>query len=564
MHLWHRLSFKLIGSVAIVSLVMSGATFLWQSYQQRRSAEATLLEKAEAVSMQFLAVRSYVAQSGRGSPEAPLPGTFRHLEPEAVARVTGQIFGDVAHTQVREVWTQASDPSHHPDGFETEALASFTASTPAPLGTPHASPAYWRMVPADDGDRFRYVQPIYMEESCLSCHAGMAGPDGQAYTGKLMGALSISVPAAPYQESLASRLRSHLIFSSTLFLATLLALLVLLGRLVTRPLQLLTERAGRIGAGDLAPRPTLPSRDEIGLLSHTMEAMAAQLKSLYDSLEARVEERTRRLREMNEALRRQSQELEEKGRELARANRLKSEFLASVSHELRTPLSSILAFTELMLDEREGLSFEQREYLQEIQQSSQRLYGQITDLLDMARIEAGMMRLELEALQVGPLLASAVRRIRPLAEQKGITLNLETPDADPVVEADGEKLMQVLGNLLSNAVKFTPRGGRVTVGVAPAAPGRLRFWVRDTGVGIPAEHLERIFEKFHQVEEPGTRKPPGSGLGLTLARNLISLHGGRIWAESEPGEGSTFSFELPAWSGGAPPEGERGSVRGGG
>lgn len=540
MRVWDRLSAKLIGSVVIVSLAMCGATFMWQSVRQRRAAEATLLEKARAVSMQFLAVRSYMAQSTPGDTD---PATFRHLEPEAVAQATGQIFGDIGHTQVREVWIGAQEPAYRPDAFESEALASFPVQIPA-SGQP-GEPAYWQLVSTPDGERFRYVHPIYLDHSCLDCHTSL-GHTVQA--GQLMGAISISVPSAPFKQDLATQLREQLLFAGTLFLATVAALAVLLRRLVTRPLEQLTLRARAIGAGDLESRPALPRRDELGLLSETMEGMARQLKSLYDGLEAQVEARTRELQEMNRTLQEQSRELEAKSRELARANRLKSDFLASVSHELRTPLSSILAFTELLLDEQEGLSLEQREYLEEIRTSSERLYRQINDLLDMARIEAGMMRLELEAVPVAPLLASAARQIGPLAEQKGLTLEVRPPHEPVTIRADREKTLQVLGNLLSNAVKFTPQGGRIEVGAGLDRPGWARIWVRDSGIGIPPDQLDRIFEKFHQVERPGGPKPPGSGLGLTLAHHLVTLHGGRLWAESRPGEGATFTFEMPLWS----------------
>ncbi|HEY8530704.1 MAG TPA: ATP-binding protein, partial [Limnochorda sp.] len=116
------------------------------------------------------------------------------------------------------------------------------------------------------------------------------------------------------------------------------------------------------------------------------------------------------------------------------------------------------------------------------------------------------------------------------------------------IRADREKTLQVLGNLLSNAVKFTPQGGRIEVGAGLDRPGWARIWVRDSGIGIPPDQLDRIFEKFHQVERPGGPKPPGSGLGLTLAHHLVTLHGGRLWAESRPGEGATFTFEMPLWS----------------
>lgn len=475
MRVCDRLSAKLIGSVVIVTLAMCGATFLWQNLQERRAAEAALLEKARAVSMQFLAVRSYIAQATHGERD---PAAFRHLEPDAVARVTGQIFGDIAQTQVREIWITPQDPAHRPDPFEQEALASFPERVPA--GQPDPPGAYWQVVSTPEGERFRYVHPIYLDASCLDCHTSLSGT---LQAGQLMGAISMSVPTAPFQEDLASQVRQHLLFAGALFLATVGALAVLLRRLVTKPL--------------------------------------------------------------------------EQGRELARATRLQSKFLASVSHELRTPLSSILAFTELLLDEQDGLSAEQQEYLEEIRASSQRLYGQLNDLLDMARIEAGMMRLELEAVPVAPLLTSAARQIGPLAEQKGLTLKVEPPPGQITIRADREKTLQVLGNLLANAVKFTPAGGRILLGAALSRPGWVRIWVQDSGIGIPEDHLDRIFEKFHQVEGAGGPNPPGSGLGLTLAHHLVTLHGGRLWADSRPGEGATFTFEMPFWPSSIPLEGDK-------
>lgn len=239
------------------------------------------------------------------------------------------------------------------------------------------------------------------------------------------------------------------------------------------------------------------------------------------------------------------------------ANRAKSEFLANMSHELRTPLNSVIGFTEVLQDQLFGpVNEKQREYLGDIGESGRHLLGLINDILDLAKVEAGKMELELGHFPCREVLQSAQGMLKEKALKNGLRLvpEIDLPEG-LIVEGDERKLKQIMFNLLSNAVKFTPAGGCVKVGarLAPAGPGAnpghgaewLEISVTDRGIGIKPEEQGRLFQPFSQLESPYSKNYQGTGLGLALTRRLVELHGGRIWLESEFGRGSTFSFTIP-------------------
>jgi signal transduction histidine kinase len=239
------------------------------------------------------------------------------------------------------------------------------------------------------------------------------------------------------------------------------------------------------------------------------------------------------------------QEIQDKTRQLEVANQHKSEFLANMSHELRTPLNAVIGFSEVLLERMFGeLNDKQDEYVQDILSSGRHLLSLINDILDLAKIEAGRMELELASFSLPAALDNALTLIRERATRHGIGVGLSVDPRLAEVTADERKVKQVLVNLLSNAVKFTPEGGRIEVRAA-LADGTAEIAVSDTGIGIAAEHQELIFEEFRQVGTDYARKREGTGLGLALARRFVGLHGGRIWVKSEPGVGSTFTFTLP-------------------
>jgi signal transduction histidine kinase len=239
-----------------------------------------------------------------------------------------------------------------------------------------------------------------------------------------------------------------------------------------------------------------------------------------------------------------NQEIAEKSRQLEVASQHKSEFLANMSHELRTPLNAIIGFSEVLTERMLGeLNEKQEEYLKDIYASGTHLLSLINDILDLSKIEAGRMELELTDFHLPTALDSALTLVRERAGRRGIALQMNVDSRLGQIQADERKVRQVVLNLLSNAIKFTPEGGRIEVGAVPK-DGLVEVSVSDTGVGIAPEDQEAVFEEFRQV---GTadKKAEGTGLGLTLCRKFIELHGGRIWVKSQVGVGSTFTFTIP-------------------
>jgi len=238
-------------------------------------------------------------------------------------------------------------------------------------------------------------------------------------------------------------------------------------------------------------------------------------------------------------------EIQEKSAQLEVANRHKSEFLANMSHELRTPLNAIIGFSEVLLQRMFGeLNEQQADYLEDIVSSGRHLLSLINDILDLSKIEAGRMELEAAPFSLVAALNNAVTLVRERAQSHGIKLALEVAPGLDTVIADERKLKQVVVNLLANAVKFTPDGGTVSLRAA-RENGQVRLSVHDTGIGIAAADQQRIFEEFQQASHQGERSREGTGLGLSLSKRMVELHGGTISVESAPGKGSTFTVALP-------------------
>jgi PAS domain S-box-containing protein len=239
-----------------------------------------------------------------------------------------------------------------------------------------------------------------------------------------------------------------------------------------------------------------------------------------------------------------NQQLEARNREVESANRLKSEFLASMSHELRTPLHTIIGFADLLGEELKGaLNSDQKRFVKHIQQDFRHLLELINDILDLSKIESGRLELNPELFRAVDAIAEAMAGLRPLAEKKQIRI-IEALEPDLKVSADRLRFKEILYNLVSNAIKFTPEKGQITIECSEK-PESLFFAVTDSGIGIdPAAH-QAIFDKFYQLGSTTRGVREGTGLGLTITKNLVEMHGGRIWVESTPGQGSRFQFVLP-------------------
>jgi two-component system, NtrC family, sensor kinase len=322
------------------------------------------------------------------------------------------------------------------------------------------------------------------------------------------------------------------------FLLLAIATSVLLARRLVRPIESIQAAAAKIGSGSLNQRIEIPSQDELGALAEEFNRMASRLQESYSSLEQKVEERTR---ELATALK----ELDEKGRELEAASRHKSQFLANMSHELRTPLNAIIGFSQVLAEKLFGeVNEKQEEYLDDILTSANHLLALINDVLDLSKVEAGQVELEVASFSLREALELGVVTVRERAINDGVQLTLATNGGVDLVVGDERRIRQVIFNLLSNAVKFTPAGGAVDVQAAEV-DGEVQISVTDSGPGIAAADQERIFEEFQQTDA-GVEQREGTGLGLALSKRLVELHGGRIWVDSEPGKGSTFVFTLPA------------------
>ena len=279
------------------------------------------------------------------------------------------------------------------------------------------------------------------------------------------------------------------------------------------PIQRINFRLAAIASGDFSGHVDVANRDELGALAVNVNRMNDELQRLYKEVET--------------------------------ASKHKSEFLANMSHELRTPLNAIIGFSQVL---REGISGEvnakQQEYLDDILTSANHLLALINDVLDLSKVEAGQVELQVAPFSLQDALERGVSMVREQATHDGVQVVLHANGSLDVVVGDERRIRQVIFNLLSNAVKFAPAGGQVDIN-ATRANGEVTVSVADTGPGIAAQDLDRIFEQFQQTEV-GASQPEGTGLGLALSKRFIEMHGGRIWCESVLGKGSTFVFTLPA------------------
>ncbi|TMK83395.1 MAG: HAMP domain-containing protein [Actinobacteria bacterium] len=316
-----------------------------------------------------------------------------------------------------------------------------------------------------------------------------------------------------------------------------IAVLVALGiglltaRAITKPVGALVGATRALAHGELHVRAPEGAKDEIGALAVSFNTMANELETQHRTLEKQVEERTAALRTANA--------------QLVRASSAKTAFIAMMSHELRTPLNGIIGFADMLSDPMFGdhTPEETRDLASNIIASGRHLLGLINDLLDMAKIEAGKIEIRPVPTEVGGLVHEVENVLSALARAKSIEMTTDVDSDVPLAMADPARLRQVLFNLVSNAIKFTQEGGRITVDVVNLEQS-VTISVSDTGPGLLPEEAERIFQPYERGSA-GT-DDEGAGLGLSLARSLIELQGGRIWVKSTPGKGSTFTVLIPS------------------
>jgi signal transduction histidine kinase len=527
---------QLLGTLAVAALLalvaVLGLVALGQS--NSRGTELRKLQQQAVYEQLLLTDATQLKQlldyrTGPGSNERPLRSDerdLRHFDPASYQR--GYL--SVEDQQIGNEFERLCL-----DAGAGDCLASNQASPHLPLSLQAVAPSLLRRLGAVDQTAFGITldDPAACIESSspFFCVAGSSG------TPQDRGIQSLAIHddrwAASFATNLAaltgqtqaradalvaadrrsySRSRDILIGAGAGSLLLALALGLLLSDSLLVPLRKTQRRLAAIAAGDFAGHVEVPNRDEIGALAGDVNRMSDELQRVYGELE--------------------------------KASQLKSDFLATMSHELRTPLNAIIGFSEVLQQQMFGeLNERQLAYVDDVLAAGEHLHSLINDVLDLAKIEAGRMELEVSQVAIPDVLRSAVSMHSERASRSGIDLALTSEPAEITVTADERRVRQVVFNLLSNAVKFTPDGGRVDIS-ARADDGHVAIAVADTGPGIPEGDLETIFEEFEQSSEG--KKVEGTGLGLPLSRKLVELHGGRLWVESEAGRGSTFRFTSPS------------------
>ncbi|MFH1776460.1 MAG: ATP-binding protein [Candidatus Omnitrophota bacterium] len=365
------------------------------------------------------------------------------------------------------------------------------------------------------------------------------------------------------------------IVKSILLGIALITIIVLVGGYVTykfiQPIKLLGRGVRIIGQGNLSYRLNINTGDEIEELSREFNQMAVKLKDIYDHLEDKILERTKKIKEANTRLQKNQIELqaaqgqllavaeeleyanarmEEQTRELERLSQVKSDFVSMVSHELRTPLAAMKEGVSLVADGSAGsLTPLQKKLLGITASNIDRLARLINELLDLSKIESGKIEMKFQETQIEKLIKSSIEIMQPHARSENIELKVQLEDNLPAIVVDIDRILQVLSNLINNAIKFTPPQGIITVCVQDRDTEFIEVAVEDTGVGISREDVAKLFQKFQQLDNAGAvRKPGGTGLGLAISKNIIIAHGGKMDVISEPKKGSRFFFTLPKYT----------------
>jgi len=505
-------------------LILITASFYWYGSESERMVYDQNLNTCRMMVNPILLRRHWTALETDRDFVPTIHAMFGELLPEAVV-------GFKSHF----IWPLASeDPNHRPENdFEYAAMEDFEKG----VGED------WRWRRSPDESRYEYLQALRLKQDCVSCHPT---PKAQATNrvvvhkaGDLFAAVRVSIPLELTNKAIQAN-RTVLITMAIITAVLGMVLSYAIVRyIIVKPVKHLKDVSDAVSAGNIDIRADIQTRDEFEELCHAFNRMLRNLVAMQEEL-----------RGLNRQLDKKVDELAQANMALFEMNRLKNDFLATMSHELRTPLNSIIGFSEV-LGSSESLSEKERRYANNIQTSGKMLLGLINDILDLAKIESGRMELHLEEFSVRDVVEGLATMTRPMAEKKSIELDLLIDPDLPVVFQDVGKIQQILYNLLSNAIKFTPERGRVILS-ATASEADLTLAVEDTGVGISQEDRERIFEKFRQGssallggQDTLTRQFAGSGLGLSIVRELCHMLGGDVSVESELGKGSTFTVCVP-------------------
>lgn len=585
--------FKIAVSIGVIMVALMGVDILWNLSLQNAQAENEAREKAEVLAAEMRAAWDFVDRNQNVINRAE-DGSFRtkHLVCVVAAKSISMLFTTETDYSIRFTNDTPRQAANAPDAFEQEALAAFNAD-------PELK-AYWRVMAGADGERvFRYLEPLYVTESCLECHGEPVGePDQYGYpkegmaVGQVGGAMSITEPMDIYAAGIQNSMVQQVVMVLFMMVAAFAGLYFVTSRLVLRPIDALRTAAKSVGEGDFgcsadateprtgkdeakpsaAPRRhqrvrgerkgRLPSNgaeggglwggpDELTELTGEFDRMARDLQILYEDLEGQVREKTDDLMVLNDLLNYQKRELKVALDRLGEEVAYKNEFFAIVSHELRTPLTSILAYARI-LNADTSLAPKTREAVAEIESNATLLLNMVNNILVISKHAAQKDELLPEPVDFVDLAQFVRKALAPIAAAKDVKLTCSVAPDVPLSMADWEKLRRVLENLVDNAIKYTHRGGFVDLAITfePAGhgvsqDGEIVMRVRDDGMGIVPDELDQIFELYKQAGQSANRRYRGTGLGLAVVRDLTELHGGTVAVESRVKEGSTFTVRIP-------------------
>lgn len=555
---------KIIGLLSAMLLVLLVVDIAWTYKTQEQAMQEVLLEESRILVAEMDAVWAFVS-ANQNVINYTSDGSYEYkgLHCAIAGKAVAAFFSDNSEYTIRFTKLVPRNLRSAPDDYETAALEYFESQ---------GGGEYYGFSEQDDSSVFRYVSAMKVSENCIECHGKPAGElDPTGYEkegwdiGDVAGAVSVVVPADLYFSNMYGAVLNNVLFFLAIILCMTVVIYLALTRLVTGPLSNLRRSLMLMSAGTSKDglevevegiRPMYSSA-EIEDLFVQFESMATSLSSLYENLESQVKERTARLSEANEELECQRRHVEEVNSRLEQDNQYKSDFLAIVSHELRTPLTSILAFTDLMEENVPRDDDLARMQLDEIVKNGHILLEMVDNVLETARIQAGSEKLNLELIDLNDVVGMVEASSRALAAKKSLVFTTCVAADVPLIVGDWEKTRRILVNLVSNAIKFTDPGGTVQVGVTHcAADEKVLIKVSDNGIGIPRDKQALVFERFTQENMSTVRRYGGSGLGLSLVRDLARMLGGSVTLESVQGEGSVFTVALPVMRRGGNENGE--------
>lgn len=520
----------------------------WEFWQTGPDPDKTIVEDAKEFRAKFandLRMKRFQSNVLRLQGEQNNPNWFQIDKAIPPANDLETSILDEMHTKWKEILSRRESTVPPP----TKSKETPSGARTSEVQTVSAEDEEWpfKLMSYPEHGWNYYYQPVNWTKSCLPCHhlplaGSLSASDVEAFKSEPPPFRVVRVRMG-YEETkkamqnVQATLAATWIF--TVFVA-MLGLYVIVKYVIVKPLTHLRDVSEAISQGKTQRRADIHTNDEFEDLADAFNRM---LRHLTDAQE--------QLQSINAKLDAKVDELAQANMQLYDMNRLKSDFLANMSHELRTPLNSIIGFSDV-LQGIESLNDKQRRYAQNIQKSGRVLLDMINDILDLAKLEAGKMELRPSEFRLDAVINAQCDMMRSLTEDKNIDLEVISDAEAPPIYQDQGKVQQILTNLLSNAIKFTPEGGRITVRAEQLDDDHLELTVADTGVGIPEEDRDIIFEKFRQSKtvlgtDTLTREYSGTGLGLSIVKELCKLLGGEISFTSELGKGSTFRVVLP-WS----------------